>query len=133
MKNLSDLISPNLKKRELAIQVDDKGTTNEYSVWLRTLPLQYVYPYTDDSGEEVTGLRLTAKRISHCVVNEDGNPIFDEDHVLGVSKSAIPPLIVDALNDLIIEENGLGKIYQSLLEKMNSGASSSSTESADEQ
>lgn len=138
MTNLKDLINLKLKKREIEVCVSDSGETSKSDVWLKTLPHKYVYPYKDDeSGADISGLKLIAKRIAFCVVDEEGVPVFEEKHILAEGltdeESPLPPLIIEKLNDLIIEENGLGKIYQSLLEKMNSGASSSSMESAEEQ
>lgn len=129
---IKKFLTQSLKKKEIEIVISEDGQTEKIEVYLRPMPFQYVYPYEED-GKEISGLNLTAKRISHCVVDESGSPIFEEGHILGINDVAIPPLIIESLNDLVIKENGLGKIYESLMKKMNSGASSSSTESAEEQ
>lgn len=129
---IKSLLTPSVKKREIEIAVDEAGSIERYDIYLRPMPFQYVYPFEDKDGIEVSGMRLAAKRISHCVVDENQDPIFTEEQILGIGGVAIPPLVVEKLNDLVIEENGLGKIYEGLQKKMSSGASSSSTESAEE-
>jgi len=51
--------------------------------------------------------------------------------LLGDDVKVVPADVVIALHEVIVEENNLGKIYGNLLMKMNSGANSLSTESAE--
>ena len=130
---LKSLLEAKNKKVEVAFPLAEDGSDLVYDVYLRPLPFAFVYTFSDSEGNPVSGTDLAVKRISHCVVDEDGKPIFTEEQLLGLGDVSIPPIVIKILNDLIIEENDLGKIYGDLLMKMSSGASLSSTESAEEQ
>lgn len=121
--DLSSVLVSEIKTKKIEIPFGKERASKEVEVHLRPLPFTLVFDAKDGDGNTIGGNELIAKRVAYCFVNEVGEPIFTEDQLLGNDAKIVPPDVVIALHDVVVEENNLGKIYASLLKKMNSGVS----------
>ena len=121
--DLSSVLVSEIKTKKIEIPFGKERALKEVEVHLRPLPFTLVCDAKEGDGNTRGGNELIAKRVACCFVNEVGEPIFTEDQLLGNDAKIVPPDVVIALHDVVVEENNLGKIYASLLKKMNSGVS----------
>lgn len=129
--NLADVLVSDAQQKTIELPIGEGGSNASVDVYLRKLPFSLVFDAKDEKGKAIGGNELIAKRVAHCYVDKEGNPIFTEAQLLGDDVKVVPADVVIALHEVIVEENNLGKIYGNLLMKMNSGANSLSTESAE--
>jgi hypothetical protein len=104
----------------------------EFTATVNVLPLSYATAKSDIISVRSQGDPLAA-RIAHCIVDDDGQPVFSESDITGDANPERGPLsagLTTALLSVIGEVSGLGKHRASLPKKPNSGTSSSSTASA---
>lgn len=113
----------------------DFGDGNTADIYLKPLPFYMLWDKVDEKGNELTEEQILARRVAHCIVDEMGNPIFTYEQVLGQDPEyAVDPAICLKLSAIIGEETDPGKYLKTDSHlKKNSGANSSSTESAEEQ
>ena len=105
------------------------GEGNEAIVWVRPHSIALtVNNYIDmDDSERV------AKNIAASICNEDGSPIFSWKDITGEAVEGRGALCEELVVQLVIAVSEANQKKTSSTPKMNSGANSSSQESADEQ
>ena len=104
----------------------------EFEGTVFVLPLSYATAKIDMVANQLQTDPLAA-RIAHCIVDEEGNPIFTVEDITGEADEQRGPLssaITHALLTAIGKVSKLGKRPASLPTKTKSGTSSSSTASA---
>ncbi|MGO3056983.1 MAG: phage tail assembly chaperone family protein, TAC [Halomonas sp.] len=103
----------------------------EFMATVNVLPLSYVTAKSDIQAVHAQG-DVMAARIAHCIVGDDGAPVFTVEDVIGTAAEERGPLSAELTNELlrvISDVSGLGKRLANSTTKMKSGTSSSSTAS----
>ena len=104
----------------------------EFTATVNVLPLSYATAKSDLQALHAQG-DIMAARIAHCIVGDDGAPLFTVEDVIGTASEERGPLSSELTNELmrvIAEVSGLGKRLASSTMKKRSGTSSSSRVSA---
>jgi hypothetical protein len=115
---------------EETIQWTHEGQEFEATVYV--LPLSYVTAKSDIVANQLKTDPLAA-RIAHCIVDEEGKPVFTVADITGEADLERGPLSNSLTHELlrvIGKVSKLGKRPTSLPTKTKSGTSSSSTASA---
>ncbi len=118
------------KPVEETIQWTHEGEDFEATVYV--LPLSYATAKSDIVASQLQTDPLAA-RIAHCIVGEDGSPVFTVGDITGEADPERGPLSNSLTHELlrvIGQVSKLGKRPTSLPTKTKSGTSSSSTASA---
>lgn len=129
--NLKDFVKDQyITKKTLQLTDDISVDVN-----LRPMPFYLFWKGLDENGNELTEDQLIAHRIAHCVVDDEGNPVFTYEQIIGKDpKLTLDPLLILKLGELLADSSTLGKMLKTSSDsKKSSGASLSSTESAEEQ
>ena len=129
--NLKDFVKDQyIKKKTLQLTDDISVDVN-----LRPMPFYLFWKGLDENGNELTDDQLIAHRIAHCVVDDEGNPVFTYEQIIGKDPNlTLDPLLILKLGELLADNSKLGKMLKTSSDsKKNSGASLSSTELAEEQ
>ncbi|BCB06796.1 hypothetical protein HHSLTHF2_06860 [Vreelandella venusta] len=118
------------KPVEETIQWTHEGQEFEATVFV--LPLSYATAKSDIVASQLQTDPLAA-RIAHCIVDEDGKPVFTVDDITGEADPERGPLSNSLTHELlrvIGKVSKLGKRPTSSRTKKSSGMNSSSTASA---
>lgn len=129
--NLKDFVKDQyITKKTLQLTDDISVDVN-----LRPMPFYLFWKGLDENGNELTEDQLIAHRIAHCVVDDEGNPVFTYEQVIGKDPNlTLDPTLILKLGELLAESSTLGKMLKTSSDsKKSSGASLSSTELAEEQ
>ncbi|WP_237673831.1 phage tail assembly chaperone family protein, TAC [Vreelandella profundi] len=109
-----------------------KHEGQEFAATVYVLPLSYVTAKSDIVATQLQSDPLAA-RIAHCIVNEEGKPVFTVADVVGEADPERGPLSNSLTHELlrvIGKVSNLGKPPASSAKTTKSGTSSSSTASA---
>ncbi|MGP9499591.1 MULTISPECIES: phage tail assembly chaperone family protein, TAC [unclassified Halomonas] len=109
-----------------------KHEGQEFTATVNVLPLSYATAKSDIQAVHAQG-DVMAARIAHCIVGDDGAPVFTVEDVIGTADEERGPLSVELTNELlrvISDVSGLGKRPTSSTTKTKSGTSSSLRASA---
>ncbi|MEH6641396.1 phage tail assembly chaperone family protein, TAC [Vreelandella glaciei] len=104
----------------------------DFTATVHVLPLSYVTAKSDIVATQLKNDPLAA-RIAHCIVDEEGKPVFTVADVVGDADPERGPFSARLTHELlrvIGEVSQLGKRRESSAKKTKSGTSSSSTASA---
>lgn len=104
----------------------------EFTATVNVLPLSYATAKSDIVSSQQKSDPLAA-RIAHCIVDDEGAPVFSVGDITGEADPDRGPLsngLTHELLRVIGEASSLGKRRASSVTKPNSGTSSSSTASA---
>lgn len=117
--------SGELVEREITWTQD--GLEQTFTLYVRPLSYQNYVQELDNISK---GRISSAERIAACICDPQGKPIMTPEDITGEGRArgAMNAALVTALDNLVFEVSGLGKILISPT-KMNSGTSSSSMES----
>lgn len=129
--NLKDFVKDQyITKKTLQLTDDISVDVN-----LRPMPFYLFWKGADEHGNELTDDQLIAHRIAHCVVDDEGNPVFTYEQIIGKDPNlTLDPLLILKLGELLADSSTLGKMLKTSSDsKKSSGASLSSTELAEEQ
>ncbi len=103
--NIKDIAQAKTVKH--TIQLDDG---QKVDVFLRQMPFYLLWDLKDDNGNDLTQSEVLARRVSYCVVDENNEPVFTYDQVLGNDPNyAMDSTIVLKLATAIGDVFGLGK------------------------
>lgn len=129
--NLKELVEKQYITKHTLSLTDDVSV----DVNLRPMPFYLFWKGADENGNELTDDQLIAHRIAHCVVDDEGKPVFTYEQVIGKDPNlTLDPTLILKLGELLAENSTMGKVLKtgSNSEK-NSGASLSLMESVEEQ
>lgn len=104
----------------------------DFAATVHVLPLSYVSAKSEIVASQLKSDPLAA-RIAHCIVDEEGKPVFTVADVVGEADPERGPFSDSLTHELlrvISEVSQLGKRRGSLPTKTSAGTSSSSTASA---
>lgn len=107
--NIKDIAQAKTVKRTIELENDQT-----VDVYLRPMPFYLVWDSKDENGNDLTQNQVLARRVAYCVVDENNEPIFTYDQVLGNDPEYIvDPAIVLKLATVIGEAVDLGKYVKS--------------------
>lgn len=117
--NIRDIAQAKTEKRVIELA---EGVSAE--VYLRPMPFYLFWDGKDENGNELSGDQLIARRIAHCIVDEEDQPIFTYEQIMGTDPEyKVHPRVTIELGNLIAEENSVGKfLKEGLSKKKSSGA-----------
>lgn len=120
----------------VSVPVNLDGTDMMVDVYVRKL--SYLSVINDGKAFKDNPDLFVAGRIAACVVDKDGNPMFESvEQIQGLGKYAmkggLKPEFVYALFNATTQVNPMGKVTSNSTNSTNSGTNLSSTELEDEQ